>query len=218
MRALDCKVPACQPVLDAAPAITDHLSPGSRAHFEQTQAHLRTLGVEFDVVPRLVRGFDYYTHTVFETTLPGLGAQDAVLGGGRYDNLMEDLGGPPAPGVGASLGVERLSLALQALGERDDLKPRPDLAICVLDATGIEMGAKLAAGCRAAGLSVRYDYQTRSPKAGLRDANRARARFAALIGPDEIAAGEVQLKDLSGGEQRRVACAGVPEAVIAQAR
>jgi histidyl-tRNA synthetase len=205
MRALDCKNPNCQPVLDAAPPIASLLSPESRAFFENVCGHLKTLGVAFEIVPRLVRGFDYYTHTVFETTLPGLGAQDAVLGGGRYDNLFEDLGGPSTPALGASLGIERLALALAALETPPAVEQRPDLAICLLDAVGLEQAASLAATCRRAGLHVRFDYQARSPKAALRDANRVNARFAALIGEREIAQRVVQLKSLGDGAQSEVA-------------
>jgi histidyl-tRNA synthetase len=215
LRALDCKNPGCQPILSKAPAIGEHLGQESREHFDAVCAHLKSLDVEFESRPRLVRGFDYYTHTVFETTLPGLGSQDAVLGGGRYDHLVEDLGGSPTPAVGASLGVERLALALAARDEAKSFLPRVDLAICLLDEAGLEMAARLAAECRQAGLSVRFDYQARSPKAALRDANRVQALFAALIGAEEIASACVQLKDLASGEQRAVALAEVSEAVRA---
>lgn len=213
MRALDCKNPGCQPTLAMAPVALDHLSRESRAFFDAVQAHLRTLGVDFEVAPRLVRGFDYYTHTVFETTLPGLGAQDAVLGGGRYDPLVEDLGGPPTPALGASLGVERLALALAHRGVGPDLAERVDVAICLLDEAGLETAARLAADCRARGLRVRFDYRVHSPKAALRDANRAHARFAALLGAQELAAGEVQVKDLSTGEQRAIPLALLPSSL-----
>jgi histidyl-tRNA synthetase len=210
MRALDCKNPGCQTILDAAPPIVDLLSDSSQSLFREVCEHLGTLGVNFEVVPRLVRGFDYYTHTVFETALPGLGAQDAVLGGGRYDNLFEDLGGTPTPALGASLGVERLSLALQSLEAGPDLRSRVDVAICLLDEEGLDVAARLAATCRAEGLRVRFDYQRRSPKAALRDANRADARFAALLGTSEIEAEQVQLKDLESGDQSPVSFADLP--------
>ncbi|MBN1476583.1 histidine--tRNA ligase, partial [Candidatus Sumerlaeota bacterium] len=210
MRALDCKNPGCQPTLDAAPPIVDLLSEASQTLFREVCEHLETLGIEFEIAPRLVRGFDYYTHTVFETVLPGLGAQDAVLGGGRYDNLFEDLGGTSTPALGASLGVERLSLALQSLEAGPDLRSRVDVAICLLDEAGLEVAARLAATCRAEGLRVRFDYQRRSPKAALRDANRVNAHFAALLGASEIEAQHVQLKDLESGNQGPVSFADLP--------
>jgi histidyl-tRNA synthetase len=210
MRVLDCKRTECEPVLRAAPAVGDLVSEPSREHFAAVCSALGALGVSYEVAPRLVRGFDYYTHSVFETSLPGLGAQDAVLGGGRYDDLVEDLGGPPTPAVGASLGIERLVLALGSLESSPDVAARPDLAICLLDEAGRETAAVLAARCRAAGLRVRIDYEARSPKAGLRDANRVRARYAGLIGREELAKRVIQLKDLTDGRQTPVELERVP--------
>lgn len=214
LRVLDSKDPNCQAVLDGAPPILDNLNAESQDHFAAACDHLNALGVNFDHTPRLVRGFDYYTHTVFETTLPGLGAQDAVLGGGRYNDLVEDLGGPATPALGASIGVERLAIALDTLKTTPDLETGVDVAICLLDAAGMATAGTLAGKCRAAGLSVRFDYQARSPKASLRDANRAKARCALLLGTDEIAKDEVQVKDLAGGEQSSIPMSSIPDALV----
>lgn len=202
LRVFDCKVPGCQAVLADAPKITEALGPDSKRHLDRTLELLALVGIDFEVAPRLVRGFDYYTKTVFETTLPGLGAQDAVLGGGRYDRLVEELGGPTTPATGAALGLERLALALQAaqLGP-DAAASRPDIYLLVPDEEGLREAIHCCDLWRRAGLRVRWDAATRSFRSGMKAANNSAARFAAILGENERAKGCVALKNLATGEQ-----------------
>ncbi len=156
--------------------ITEFLGPESRKHFDTTLRLLDSMGVAYDVVPRLVRGLDYYTRTVFETTLPGLGAQDVALGGGRYDNLVEDLGGPSIPALGAAIGMERLALALKeaGLGPKEE-ESHPDVYVLVPDEAGLADAARLCDRWRRDGLRVRWDCAPRSIRAGLKaDSERNR--------------------------------------------
>lgn len=215
LRILDSKNPAMRAVLDEAPTVQEFLGPESKLHFETVQRELDAMGIDYEVMPRLVRGLDYYTRTVFETTLPGLGAQDAVLGGGRYDNLVEELGGPSVPGTGVAIGMERLALALKkaGLGPGADAS-RPDVYLVVPDDGGLVEAARCCDLWRRAGMRVRWDCAARSVRAGMKAANKSNARFAALLGEDERAQGKVSLKNLESGDQVLLA----PEEVAATAR
>lgn len=215
LRILDSKNPAMQSILAEAPTVQEFLGDESRAHFDSVRRQLDAMGIDYDVAPRLVRGLDYYTRTVFETTLPGLGAQDAVLGGGRYDNLVEELGGPSVPATGAAAGMERLALALKAagLGPGEGVS-RPDVYLIVPDDDGMTEASRCCDVWRRAGLRVRWDCAARSIRSGMKGANKSNARFAAILGPDERAQGKVALKNLSGGEQTLVTV----EEVVAAAR
>jgi len=202
LRIFDSKDVRTQALLAEAPVILDSLGPESRRHFDTVLERLADAGIACDTAPRLVRGLDYYTHTVFATTLPGLGAQDVVFGGGRYDNLMSDLGGDPAPGTGAAVGMERLVLALQEAKLAPPAQAgRPDIFLVVMDEPGLREGARCADLWRRAGLRVRWDAAARSFRAGLKAASKSAARYAALIGEDERAQGRVTLKNLESGEQ-----------------
>jgi histidyl-tRNA synthetase len=203
LRILDSKEEKTQAILDEAPALADCLGADSKRHFEKVLELLDAMGIQYEVRPRLVRGLDYYTKTVFETTLPGLGAQDAVLGGGRYDNLVADLGGPTVAATGAAIGMERLALALKAAGLGPPSEAfRPDVYLVVPDEGGLSEAARCADLWRRVGLRVRWDATSRSLRAGMKAANKANARFAALLGEEERAQGKVALKDLGTGDQR----------------
>lgn len=205
LRVLDSKNPQDQAVVTGAPAVADHLSDEAAAHFERVLAGLRSVGIAYEVEDRLVRGLDYYRRTTFEFVADALdAAQNAIGGGGRYDRLAEDLGGPPTDGIGFALGVDRILLACDAEG----VFPAPErvLDAFVVDVTGGEVARDLTHELRAAGMSADRRFGGGSMKAQMKSADRSGARFALLVGSDELDAGEVTVRDLRGdGEQRRVA-------------
>ena len=212
LRVLDAKNEDWQDVIERAPQLTEHLSDASRTHFERVQEGLQALGVEFELAPRLVRGFDYYTSTTFEFQSPALdAAQNALGGGGRYDQLAEQMGGPPSPGIGFGTGIERIMLALDAEPEPRDLA-RGGLDAFVIDGlanaeterAGLD-AMVLVAELRDAGLAADRAYGGRSLKAQWKLADRAGARFGVMLGRDEAARGKVAVKDLETAEQVEVA-------------
>ncbi len=213
LRVLDCKRPACRAVTAGAPSLVDHLCEPCRLHFERVRAGLTALGVPYELDHRLVRGFDYYTRTTFEFASAALeAAQNGIGGGGRYDGLVEMLGGPPTPGIGFGIGIERLLLACDAEGVFP-VAPVP-LDAFVVDVDGGESARDLTAVLRRAGLRVDRAFDGRSIKSQLRSADRSGARVALIVGPDEVSAGTVSLRPLRGtGEQRTVARSSVVEAV-----
>jgi histidyl-tRNA synthetase len=206
LRVLDCKVPGDQATIDALPKIADYLDEASRAHFTEVKDALDACGVAYTVEPRLVRGLDYYTRTTFEFTVPdgsGLGTQNALLGGGRYDGLSEMLGGPKAPGIGFAIGEDRLVLTLQA--------QTSDAAAMKLDAYIAPMGSErnaaalaLARELRRAGLSVEVGDGSFRLKKSFEAADRV-ARHVVLLGEDEVASGTLTVKMFATGKQERVA-------------
>ena len=218
LRILDCKVDAEKPYMADAPKITDYLCDDCRNHFEQVQACLRAVGVDFMLDPRLVRGLDYYTKTAFEVKYPPLGAQSAVAGGGRYEGLIEEIGGKPTPAVGFATGLERVLLAL----EKQELLPQQDKRI---DAFIVALGEaaqgpafKLLTELRRAGLTAGMDYAGRSMKAQMKQANKAGARFALILGEDEVKEACVQLKDMAKSEQTKVSFANIIEKLCAEVK
>ncbi len=202
MRILDCKRPQCQPAIQAAPKSTNFLCRECRAHFQEVLAQLDRLGLPYELDHTLVRGLDYYTRTVFELASKDLGAQDALLGGGRYDELAEMLGGPPTPGVGFAGGMERLVLVIR---ERLSLETEEKLAVYVIpigeDPEVKRTCAWVLAQLRRAGFAADMEYLGRSVRKATQVAARV-ARYALFLGPDELARGEAALKDLSSGEAR----------------
>jgi histidyl-tRNA synthetase len=189
--------------------LIDHLCDNCRVHFDTVIAGLGAIGVESFVSPRLVRGFDYYTRTTFEFIAESLGnAQNAVGGGGRYDKLSEQLGGKVTSGIGFGSGVERLLLARQAEGVMSPLLKRT-LDVFVIDTTGDESVTSLIEQLRAAGIATDRAYDQRSMKAQMKVADKSGARWALLVGPEELLAGEVTIRDLRSQDfeqtQQRVA-------------
>ncbi|MGD0888135.1 MAG: histidine--tRNA ligase [Acidobacteriaceae bacterium] len=218
LRVLDSKDPNDQALIDGLPKIADYLDESSRDHFTQVRAALDACGVPYTVNPRLVRGLDYYTRTTFEFTVPssgdpasGLGTQNALLGGGRYDGLSEMLGGPRAPGIGFAIGEDRLILTLQAQAEAQALEPRTsNLEPTKLDAyiapLGVERNAAalaLARELRRAGLSVEVGDGTFRLKKSFEAADRV-ARHIVILGEDELASGVLTVKNFVTGEQTKV--------------
>ena len=201
LRVLDCKAEQCQPVIAGAPNIRDHLCDDCRAHFDQLLQYLDNAGIEYDINPRLVRGLDYYTKTVFEVWVQGIGSQNALCGGGRYDGLIEELGGPPTPGIGFGSGIERLVLTLQEQGIEVPPAPRPDVLLVHLGAEAKAEAVRLVSELRHRAVPALVTYGQKSLRAQLRDANRAGVSVAAIIGEEELQKGVIQLKWLDRGEQ-----------------
>ena len=194
LRVLDCKNQQCKTITEQAPHILDHLGQDSLDHFDQVRRSLDLLQVPYQVSPRIVRGLDYYTRTVFEAVSEGLGSQNAICGGGRYNALVEQLGGPASPAVGYAQGIERLAMLL-----KDSFQPQPrraHLAIIPVSDGEREQAQKMAFQLRQAGLACSLDLASRSVKAQMRRANRQNADYAIVLGPDELAQGLVQLKFL----------------------
>ncbi len=204
LRLLDTKNARELEILADAPHLSAYLTDEERAHHAAVMGYLTDAGVPYENDPFLVRGFDYYTKTAFEIQSPDLGAQNALGGGGRYNQLVETIGGPPTPGIGFGLGVERALIALQALGVEMPALPPPTAYIVTLGDSAKPVGIKLLAELRRSGISAETEYGGRSMKAQMRAADKAKARYAVILGDDEVAAGMVQLKSLHDGWQHKV--------------
>jgi histidyl-tRNA synthetase len=196
---LDCKVPTCQPIADAAPAFIDSLGPECRTHFDQVLDYLRAEGVASELNNRLVRGFDYYTRTVFEVWPPQTGAQSSIGGGGRYDGLAEAIGGRHTPGVGFGTGIERLILNLRQQGVEVPSSPRAAVYVAHLSDRARFTAASFARQLRARGVPALLGVGTRPLRARLRNADAAGVGWTAVFGEDEVAAGTVSLRDMAAG-------------------
>ena len=215
LRVLDCKVPEDQPIIDTLPKIADYLDDASKAHFAQVLAALDACDVPYTVNPRLVRGLDYYTRTTFEFTHGGLGAQNALLGGGRYDGLSEMLGGPKAPGIGFAIGEDRLVLTLQAQAEAAGTAAAPPKADAFIAPMGEGMNAaalSLARELRQAGLTVELGDGTFRLKKSFEIADKL-ARNIVLLGEDEAASGLLTVKNFASGAQIKVSRAELATAL-----
>ena len=190
-------------MLERAPQLTEHLGDDARRHFERVQAGLDALGVAYELTPRLVRGFDYYTSTTFEFASTALAAaQNAIGGGGRYDQLAEEMGGPPTPAIGFGIGVERVLIAAHA--EQALPADRSGVDVFVVDGVGDLSATRLVAELREAGLRADRAYGGRSVKAQWKLADRSRARFGVMVGRVEATRGTVGVKDLDRGDQLEV--------------
>src|SRR5712691_2758287 len=199
LRVFDCKVTEDQPIIEKLPRISQFLGEASRAHFAEVQEILKSVEVPFTLNDRLVRGLDYYTRTAFEFTHGALGAQNAILGGGRYDGLSESLGGPSAPGVGFSIGEDRLVLALKESAEA--VQRKPDVYIAPLGAGMDREAARLARELRRDDVITELGDESFRPKKSLETASKIGARFALIVGENEVKSGAFALKNLGSGEQ-----------------
>src|SRR5437899_1169042 len=199
LRVFDCKVPEDQPIIEKLPRISQFLDEPCRKHFEQVQEILKSVGVECQLNDRLVRGLDYYTRTAFEFTHGALGAQNAILGGGRYDGLSESLGGPSAPGIGFAIGEDRLVMSLKE--SADAVARKPDVYIAPLGEGMNREGARLARELRRHDLVAELGDESFRLKKSLETAGKMGARYALIIGEDEVKANEFALKNLESGEQ-----------------
>ena len=209
LRVFDCKVPEDQPIIDGLPTISQFLSDESRAHFSEVKEILNALAIPYTETPRLVRGLDYYGLTAFEFTHGSLGAQNAILGGGRYDGLSEALGGPPAPGIGFAIGEDRLVLSLTASAE--SVLRRPDVYVAPLGAGMNREAARLARELRRHDLVVELGDESFRLKKSFETAEKVGSRYILIVGGNEVAADAFALKHLASGEQ-----VTVPRAELAQ--
>jgi len=198
LRIFDCKVPADQSVIDALPHSEDYLCPDCREHFDAVKRMLEAYALDYRVSHRLVRGLDYYTRTTFEILSHGIGAQSAVLGGGRYDNLVKQLGGPDRAGIGFAAGLERLVLAMPPGSA--EARPIDAFVVAVGDEARIPTHV-LARDLRHAGLTVLVDYEARSLRSQMKRADRAHVAHVLIVGDDELERNEVTVKDMATGEQ-----------------
>ncbi len=204
LRILDCKERRCQPFIQQAPGSADHVCASCADHFSAVCAHLDDVELAYEIDAHLVRGLDYYTRTVFELMSEDLGAQDTLIGGGRYDGLIEMLGGPPTPGVGFAGGFERLVLVLQQRRPDAAQRERLDLFVAALGAQGRSMARKLAHAVRERGASVEIDHRDRALRKQLNLANQLGARHLLVLGDDEVRLGHGMLKDLDSGAEREI--------------
>ncbi|WP_026766241.1 histidine--tRNA ligase [Selenomonas ruminantium] len=218
LRILDCKADADKPYMADAPKITDCLCEECQDHFHKVQHFLTEAGVEFELDARLVRGLDYYTKTAFEIKYPPLGAQSAVAGGGRYDGLIEEIGGNPTPAVGFATGLERVLLALEKQNLLPEMDTQTDAFVVALGEEAQGAAFKLLTKLRQAGLKAGMDYAGRSMKAQMKQANKANARFALIIGEDEVKEACVQLKDMAKSEQEKVSFDNIIEKLCAEVK
>ncbi len=212
MRVLDCKQDTCRPLVAGAPATFDYLCPECLSHWEEMTGILASQGIEFTVDPALVRGLDYYTRTVFELKWPPLGAQNTLTGGGRYDGLVEELDGPPTPGVGFGMGIERMLLATQKGSKPIESGGEIDAFVIGLKGADEKIAKRaftLVHEMRQAGLSAEFDPLQRSLKAQMKGADRAKARHVVILGEDELSQGNVSLRVMAGGEQKIVPIAQI---------
>jgi histidyl-tRNA synthetase len=200
LRVLDSKVPEDEPIINQLPSILDSLCPDCREHFERVRLYLADRGIKFEIRPRLVRGLDYYMRTTFEVVHGNLGAQNSVLGGGRYDGLAEQLDSKiPAPGIGFSIGEDRLVMAVSPNQTLHEL----DLYVAPMDEPALRHAGVLARELRATGASVEVGTAAKLKRA-MEIANKVSARRVLIIGEEEMAAGEYSLKDMTTGTQLRI--------------
>ena len=207
LRVLDCKSHGCREETKDAPSILDHLCSSCSEDFDMLKGYMTALKLTFNVNDRMVRGLDYYTKTAFEITSENLGSQDAVAAGGRYDHLVEEVGGPPTPAIGYAIGMERLSLLLA----EDEVRFRksPDLFIATLGKEAYKRAFMLAHDLRTEGLRIEYDHEGKSLKAQMRKADNFGAAYVLILGEDEIKSGRAILKDMKGHEQDEIGLEGL---------
>jgi histidyl-tRNA synthetase len=207
LRVLDCKVPECRTATEDAPQLTSYLSPEAKGHFDQVLSGLAALGIPSRLNPRLVRGLDYYCLTAFEITSSHLGAQNAVGAGGRYDGLVELLGGPATPAVGFAAGLERIAMMLP----EEKLPPAtPSVYVASFGPEGGPAGVRLLDALRRAGISTQSDYRANTLKAHLRQADRAHCRFAVFLGDDEARSGSAVVRNMETKAQEAVPLSDLP--------
>ena len=194
LRVFDCKVERCQALLESAPMLIDHICEDCRTHFDAVKGHLERLGTDYVINPRIVRGLDYYTRTTFEVNTERLGSQSAIGGGGRYNGLVSDLGGPDVPAIGFAIGMERLILLLQQ--EHEEVARTPRVFIASLGELAREHAFVLVQQLRGSGLEAEMDYEGRSLKSQMRRADKSGAGCVLILGEDELTRGQIQLRDM----------------------
>ena len=201
MRILDCKSPVCSEIAKDAPVVLDYLCDECKEHFEKTKSYLDAMNIDYIVNPQIVRGLDYYTKTVFEFVADSIGAQGTVCGGGRYDGLIEELGGQHTPSLGFAMGLERLQLVMEAQGCEFPEPSRPDLFIVAMGDKATLKAVEIAKDMRDEGYSVVYDLNGRSLRAQMKYADKINAKYNVVIGDNEVDTKSAVLKDMATGEQ-----------------
>ncbi len=206
LRILDCKVDAKHPAMATAPALTNYLTEFSSEYFTKVKGYLDVLGISYEVDPNLVRGLDYYNHTAFEIMITGdgFGSITTLCGGGRYNGLVEDIGGPESPGIGFAMSIERLLLALEAKGIELETENVLDMYIVVMGDEAKLKAVELLSSFRAKGISADIDYADRKMKAQMKAADRANAKFVLVLGESELEEQAVNVKAMATGEQQKV--------------
>lgn len=209
LRLLDCKEEGCKAAAVGAPVITDYLCESCHQKFEALKSYLTALGISYTIDPKLVRGLDYYTNTAFEIQYPPLGAQSAVCGGGRYDGLVEEVGGPSTPGIGFAIGLERLLLALEMQHLIPEPKAEKHVYIAALGEEAQAEGVKIQFALRQDGVITDMDLQDRSLKGQMKQAGKTKADFTVIIGSNELASGKAMVKNMAEGTQEEIPFAEV---------
>lgn len=204
MRILDCKSPVCSEIAAGAPVVLDYLCDDCREHFENVKKYLGAMNIEYTVNPQIVRGLDYYTKTVFEFIADSIGAQGTVCGGGRYDGLIEELGGQKTPSLGFGMGLERLQLVMDAQGCEYPDAGKADLFIVAMGDKAKLKAVEIAKDMREEGFSVLYDLNDRSIRAQMKYADKVGARFNVVIGDNEIETDKAELKNMTTGEKNEI--------------
>lgn len=214
MRILDCKSEICQEIVKDAPRMLDYLCDDCKNAFEELKSNLTAMGIEYKVDPNIVRGLDYYTKTAFEFVTTSIGAQGTVCGGGRYDHLIEELGGPPIPGMGFGLGIERLLMLMDACGAQFPADDSVDVFIAVMGERAKAFGLKLCRELRQSGVAAEMDTLARNIKGQFKYADRLNAKYTLVIGENELDKGVVSLKDMSMSQQREIKIEDIFEEIV----
>lgn len=206
LRILDCKVDHEHPLMGTAPKLTDYLNESSASYFEKVKEYLEILGIDYEVDPNLVRGLDYYNHTAFEimSTASGFGAITTLCGGGRYNGLVSEMGGPDLPGIGFALSIERLLLALEAEGIELDVEDSLDIYVVAMGEEAKKKSVELLSSFRAKGISAEMDYIDRKMKAQMKSADRLGAKYVIVIGETELEEASVNIKEMQSGNEEKV--------------
>ena len=211
MRILDCKSPVCKKIAENAPVVIDFLCEDCRDHFEKVKANLEAMQIEYKVNPKIVRGLDYYTRTVFEFVSGDIGAQSTVCGGGRYDGLIGQMGGPKTPSLGFAMGIERLMMVLSAQNAELPEAPTCDLFIATLGENAILKASALCRLLRDEGYKVQTDICGRGLKAQMKYADKIGAKFTLVLGDNEVESGKATLKNMSNSAEKEIALAEIVE-------
>ncbi len=214
MRILDCKSPVCSEIAKDAPKVTDYLCDECRDHFEKTQQYLDAMNIPYEVNPSIVRGLDYYTKTVFEFVSTEIGAQGTVCGGGRYDGLVEEIGGNHTPALGFAMGMERLLLLMQAQGIEFPPEAKCDLYIASMGENATLKASQIASDVRGNGMHAQFDIVGRSVKAQMKYANKIGAAYTVVIGDSEIEAGVAKVKNMADGSETEMKIDDIAEEIM----
>lgn len=204
MRIIDCKSPVCKEIVKGAPRLIDYLCEECSEHFSSVREMLENVGINYDIDPDIVRGLDYYTKTVFEITADIQSSNTTICGGGRYDGLVSELGGPEMPACGFAIGMERLFLALESQDINIDCKPSVDIYIGSMDDESLMFAQRLSHDLRLGGIGAEYDKMGRGVKAQMKYANKIGARYSVIIGGDELSSKKAMLKNMALGESSEI--------------